>query len=53
VLVDLDAMPEGAAQTEAEIKLLPGTYKLTLQFTDRDHKSYGPPMAKSITVTVR
>jgi hypothetical protein len=46
VLVDLDAIP-------TEIKLLPGTYKLTLQFTDRDHKSYGPPMAKSITVTVR
>ena len=66
VLVNLDAMPEGTAvpfdathihfgkaQTDAEIKLAPGTYRLTMQFADKDHKSYGPPMAKTITVTVR
>jgi hypothetical protein len=66
VLVNLDAMPAGAtvpfdathlhfgkAQTEAEIKLPPGTYKLTMQFADKDHKSYGPGMAKSTTVTVK
>jgi hypothetical protein len=66
LLVNLDAMPAGAtvpfdathvhfgkAQTEAEIKLSPGTYKLTMQFADKDHNSYGPPMSKSITVTVR
>ena len=66
VLVNLDPIPEGTAvafdathihfgkaQTEAEIKLAPGTYRLTMQFADRDHKSYGPPMATTITVTVR
>jgi hypothetical protein len=66
VLVNLDAMPVGAtvpfddthihfgkAQTEAEIKLPPGTYKLTLQYADKDHKSYGPDMSKTITVTVK
>ena len=66
VLVNLDAMPEGTTvpfdathlhfgkgQTEAEIKLPPGAYRLTMQFADKDHKSYGPPMAKSISITVK
>ena len=66
LLVNLDAMPGGTAvpfdathlhfgkaQTEAEVKLAPGNYRLTMQFADKDHKSYGLPMATTITVTVR
>jgi hypothetical protein len=66
ILINLDAIPEGVtvpandtnihfgkAQTEAELKLAPGTYKLTMQYADKDHKSYGPALAKTITVTVK
>lgn len=43
----------GKAQTEAEIKLPPGNYKLTMQFANGAHISYGPAMAASINVTVK
>lgn len=43
----------GKAQSEAEIKLPPGKYTLTMQFGNKDHLSYGAPMSKSITVTVK
>ncbi len=43
----------GKAQTEAEIKLPPGNYKLTMQFANGAHVSYGPAMAASINVTVK
>jgi len=43
----------GKGQTEASVTLAPGTYKLTMQFADGAHRSYGPAMAKSITVHVQ
>ena len=43
----------GGGQTEATLDLQPGVYKLTMQFADGIHRSYGPEMCKTITVTVR
>ncbi|MEO8345402.1 MAG: DUF4399 domain-containing protein [Betaproteobacteria bacterium] len=43
----------GKAQTETEVKLPPGNYKLTMQFANGAHVSYGPPMAATIRVTVK
>jgi hypothetical protein len=42
----------GQGQTEAEIPLAPGTHKLTMQFADGNHLSYGEPLAATITITV-
>jgi hypothetical protein len=66
ILVNMDSMPSGEtipfserhihfgkAQTEGEIKLPPGTYKLTMQFANKDHVSFGKGMSKTITVTVK
>ena len=43
----------GKGQTEAEVKLPPGSYMLTMQFANGAHQSYGAPMSKSIKVTVK
>lgn len=43
----------GNAQTVAELKLVPGKYKLTLQFADALHRSYGGKLATSVNVTVK
>lgn len=43
----------GAGQTETEIKLPPGQYKLTAQFANGAHQSYGAPMSSSIQITVK
>jgi Domain of unknown function (DUF4399) len=43
----------GKGQTEAELKLAPGRYKLTMQFANGAHVSYGPALAKTITVDVK
>lgn len=43
----------GKAQTEAEVKLAPGTYKLTAQFANGAHQSYGEALSHSITATVK
>ncbi len=40
-------------QTEIEIKLQPGTYKLTAQFGNTDHKSMGAKVARTISITVK
>lgn len=66
LLVDLPAPPAGEpipfdathvhfgkGQSEASLSLSPGTHKLTLQFADAEHKSYGPAFAKTITVNVK
>ena len=42
----------GKGQTSAEIELPPGKHKLTMQFADGNHMSYGEVMATTITVTV-
>ncbi len=43
----------GKGQTETEVKLAPGTYKLTAQFANGAHQSYGAGMSRTITVTVK
>ena len=43
----------GKGQTEAEVKLAPGTFKLTAQFANGAHQSYGAGMSRTITVTVK
>lgn len=66
LLINLDAIPAGTVvpfteghmhfgkgQTEAEITLPPGTYKLTAQFANGAHQSYGKSLSQTITVTVK
>ena len=66
LLIDLAAVPAGQVvpatprhlhfgkgQTEAEVTLPPGTYKLTAQFANGYHESYGPAMSQTITITVK
>jgi Domain of unknown function (DUF4399) len=66
LLINLDSIPAGESipftekhihfgkgQTEAEVQLAPGVYKLTAQFANGAHQSYGKPMSESITVTVK
>ena len=43
----------GKGQTETDVTLPPGTYKLTAQFANGAHQSYGPAMSQTITVTVK
>ena len=43
----------GAGQTETVITLPPGQYKLTSQFANGAHQSYGAPMSVTIQVTVK
>ncbi len=43
----------GKAESEAEIKLAPGKYTLTLQFADGAHKSLGSEMSQTISITVK
>jgi Domain of unknown function (DUF4399) len=43
----------GKGQTETEIKLAPGKHKLTLQFADGLHRSYGGKLSTTITVMVK
>ncbi|PWT99231.1 MAG: hypothetical protein C5B52_10970 [Bacteroidetes bacterium] len=43
----------GNAQTSTEIKLTPGKHRLTLQFADGIHRSYGGKLSSSITVNVK
>lgn len=42
----------GKGQTEATLTLPPGKHTLTLQFADGLHRSYGPALSQTITVTV-
>ena len=66
ILVDEDPMPKGQTipkdarhihfgkgQTEAEIRLAPGMHRLTLQFADGLHRSYGRDWAQTITIYVQ
>jgi len=43
----------GKGQTEADLNLKPGTHKLTLQFADFAHRSYGEALSQTITVNVK
>ena len=42
----------GKGQKKASIKLAPGDYKLTMQFADGLHRSYGKKWAATISITV-
>lgn len=42
----------GKGQTETELELAPGPHKLTLQFADGAHRSYGPGMSETISIEV-
>jgi Domain of unknown function (DUF4399) len=66
LLINLDAIPSGESipftdkhmhfgkgQTETDVTLPPGVYKLTAQFANGAHQSYGKAMSQSITVTVK
>ena len=65
IIVDGDATPReqivpkdethlhfGKGQTEAAVALAPGKHKLTLQFADGMHRSYGPELSNTIEITV-
>jgi len=43
----------GKGQTSADVPLTPGKHKLTLQFADGLHRSYGTKMATTVTVNVK
>lgn len=43
----------GKGQVQTEVKLRPGKHRLTLQFADGLHRSYGGKMAASVTVVVK
>jgi hypothetical protein len=53
VPVDDTHMHFGKGQTETMVTLPPGKYKLTMQFANGAHQSYGAGMSKSINVTVK
>lgn len=42
----------GKGQTETTLKLSPGRHRLTLQFADGTHASYGPKLSHTIEVRV-
>ena len=54
-LIDVDEthIHYGTGLTSARIDLPPGPHKLTLQFGNGRHESYGPDMSSTITVTVK
>jgi hypothetical protein len=65
ILINQDFVPEGQViptddthrhfgkgQTEAELELPPGEYKLTLQFADGLHRSYGKERSATINIKV-
>ncbi len=43
----------GNAQTSATLNLKPGTHKLTLQFADALHRSYGSKLTNSVILFVK
>jgi hypothetical protein len=43
----------GKAQSGAEVKLTPGEHKLTLQYADGIHRSYGAKLSATIKVKVQ
>lgn len=66
LLINLDSTPEGEgipfddthkhfgkAQTETELNLEPGKYKLTLQFANGAHQSYGKLLSETISISVK
>ena len=66
LLINLDALPAGESvpftdrhlhfgkgQTETEVTLAPGRYKLTAQFANGAHQSYGKALSQTIRISVQ
>ena len=66
LLINASAIPEGAGipaddahqhfgkgQTETQVSLPPGRYKLSMQFGNGAHQSYGEKMSKTIEITAQ
>lgn len=53
VIKDSAHLHFGNAQKETTITLTPGKHRLTLQFADGIHRSYGSALTSSITVEVK
>lgn len=66
LLINLDSIPAGVViptderhlhfgqgQTETMVTLRPGTYRLTAQFANGAHQSYGQALSHTITVNVQ
>lgn len=66
LLINASAIPEGTVipadethkhfgkgQTETQVTLPPGRYKLSMQFANGAHQSYGEKMSKTIEITVK
>ena len=66
LLIGLDSIPHGVvvpkdsvhlhfgnAQKETELSLPPGKHKISLQFADGIHRSYGSKLSSTITVDVK
>lgn len=66
ILIGLDSIPAGTvvlkdsthihfgnAQKETELTLAPGKHKISLQFADGIHRSYGSKLSATITVNVK
>jgi hypothetical protein len=66
LLINASAIPEGTVipadethkhfgkgQTETQVTLSPGLYKLSMQFANGAHQSYGEKMSKTIEITVK
>ena len=66
LLINLDSLPAGESvpftdrhlhfgkgQTETEVTLPPGRYKLTAQFANGAHQSYGKALSQTISITVQ
>ena len=52
IVADETHLHYGGGQTSDSVSLDPGSYRLTLQFADGMHVSYGEKWSKTITVTV-
>ena len=66
LLINLDSLPAGESvpftdrhlhfgkgQTETEVTLPPGRYKLTAQFANGAHQSYGKALSQTISISVK
>lgn len=52
VPVSENSIHYGKGEKETQLTLKPGKYKLSMQFADGAHKSYGKGMSATISVTV-
>ena len=43
----------GKGQTETDVTLPPGSYKLTAQFANGAHQSYGKALSQTIRISVK